>query len=326
MTYLALLALDQRLPEAEDLDRLRRGNQIAETTRQLFRGGRGNVKDDLERTNHESWRRVAAARDLFDRVKFDGFPAPELAAISAACAMILGNGNCGEHANAATLIGARHLRPGETMSKVEAQRIDHVWPELRADGAEPSRYDVVPDTWAVGAPAFRGDSRFASKPGATTVVFSVDKQNGQRYDLARQTEFDKLSTDPGALAFLDERLAARKMQTLNKKYIWPATPVVSDRFIATATKNIKYLQKRPNGPLLQQIVVAGAARQLGSNVAQSARADALFRPPAPRPGLRARLMQCLRYVRHLSARSTSDSFGACLGRPARHPSLDEAAG
>jgi len=312
-SYLVLLSLRNVSPDEDGLDRLRRGNQIARETREDLSGGRGNVLPDLVGTNLRPYVNVQVARALARRLKEGKQLTPtEAVAISSAAPLSLQSGNCGEYANVATVKGIHSLEPSEAVGRVSSRLHNHAWAELRADGARVSERDVIVDAWSDGVSPLREHSRFAAKSKSLEVEYMFDKYHGR--ELARRTQ--------AQLAYIR---ANRKLQDFiavrRGRYeallgqqddhmpsdVWPAMPTLSDKFIARSAKSAERLESRPNGPLLRQIMAAGAARRLGANVRQAARADELFRPPAPlekgarepRDPLLQRLGRRLRYIRHL---------------------------
>lgn len=312
-SYLFLLALQNAAPDEDELDRLRRGNRIVHETREHMSGGRGNVWPDQVRTGLQSRVNVNVARDLMANLAGgQGWSRAEAATISGAAAMYLRSGNCYEHADLATLRGTTTLKPSEAICKVSSRPIEHLWAELRADRTQASNRDVILDAWSDGVSPLREHSRFAANPKSAKVKFALDTSYGTRHHEMMLRRYKRISEDEELLAFIEQRRNTRQAKIPSGPVrwsagVWPAMPTLSDKFIARSAANREKLGRRPNGPLLRQIMMAGAARHLGANVAQAARADERFRPPAPLaegaraprgPLLRA-LGRRLRYVRHL---------------------------
>jgi hypothetical protein len=312
-SYLVLLSLRNVSPDEDGLDRLRRGNQIARTTREQLSGGRGNVLPDLVGTNLRPFVNVLVARDLAEQMK-EGkrLTLTEAVAIVSAAILYLQSGNCGEYATVAAVKGAPLLEPSESICKVDSRLRDHAWSELRADRGRASERDVIVDAWSDGVSPLREHSRFAAKLKSLEVHYSFDKHNGT--DLERRTQMRlrqirDVRKFQGVIAVQRDKYEAelRQRDYRMPSGVWPAMPTLSDKFIAQSAKSAERLESRPNGPLLRQIMAAGAARRLGANVRQAARADELFRPPAPlekgarepRDPLRQWLGRRLRYIRHL---------------------------
>lgn len=342
MTYLTLLRLDERFPEAEDIDRLRRANQSVYQTRRALRWGRGNVVDDLSRTNNASYRRAMVAREVrIEREAGKHLSDDEWYALSAACAMLLGSGNCGEYCHLSALFGGRHLRSGETMNMVSGNKFDHMWAELRTDHPKSRDLDVAADAWSPNSATFRIDSKFAFDPASITVFFSINARNGPDYDRQTRSMYERLSKDEKVQKLIKKKLAAWENETPPRDQTWSPTRVLSREFIARAKMNMKNLMRAPDGRtelprpdekmqlnIAQQrleIVVAGVARQLGANVRQSARAPQYFHPhallapsaPAARPGAARPPVEDVRYARRPAPRSIADLLASWIGIPAR---------
>ncbi|TKC81614.1 hypothetical protein FAZ69_26970 [Trinickia terrae] len=162
--YLAARILDCRPIGAADVARLKAADASLSEARRHLPHGRGNVGEDLARTEGESRWRADAARSFvpkLDRMRGTSEIDYRGRAINqAASALAFGAGRCGEFSAVSGVLHTGRLGPGEELHIV-ANR-SHQWAEARI-GATDRKRAVVLDAWAQGAPVFADDSRFANR-------------------------------------------------------------------------------------------------------------------------------------------------------------------
>lgn len=270
-SYLAARTADRRPVEGPRLKDLRYANQTVNATRERLDAGRGNVSDDISRSANNSTHRTGAARDLAEELSSDDCMPEESAQIGAAAAMLLRAGNCYEHAVVTTLMHGSPLVSPQTVHLVNAKKRDHVWSELRVDGNGASPGDIVMDAWAEGPAVLREDSEFASNPNAIQSKLGLDAHAAQRAASETKNRFDLIASNDEVRDFVEQALAGYQASdvSLSKKYVWPPTPATSAEFRERSQGRLDALRRANDTGVLEQVILAGAARQLGSNVAQA---------------------------------------------------------
>jgi hypothetical protein len=202
----------------------------------------------------------------------------ETAATAAACALALRAGNCSEHADVVTVLAGVELRRGQTAHVIESTEVGHQWSELHLNGREPDPGDVVMDAWAKGPAVFREDSRYARDVRPWMSSYHLDRRKAEEV-VERMTELaDRIKSDD-VQAIIQQKLTSLKEQNFRYAERWPSTPVTSDAFFDDTNARLVKLRRNEKGRMLQQIVAAGAARQLNRNVKQAAEEAHRWFPP-----------------------------------------------
>jgi hypothetical protein len=283
-SYLLARHVDGRPLEGEDLERLGRGDDTVLQARHGLRRGRGNVDEDIARTDHESSRRVRVAREIV----LEAGETNETMAVAAA-ALFLQAGNCLEHADAALALHAIRQAPDETAVVVKPANVDHNFLELRTGlGRE---HDVVVDPWADGPAIMASDGRF-SAPQEPDELARLPAELAPRATAELDTRLDELRV------FQPQRVESRldELAQAGFRYggeIYPSMDVMSDEFLQRVAhgldKTVKpgqareataldamsgamqtLLGRHPKrdamGPVRNEILAAGIARDLGSRV------------------------------------------------------------
>ena len=269
--YLIRRAVDHRAVEGRELNRVLQGHRAVVTARRLLKDGRGNVGDDIDKTGGESTWRTEAARAAMKKVKAEArwLGIEETAAIAAACSLELQAGNCSEHAEVVTVLAGVELRRGQTAHVIESTEAGHQWSELHLNGRQPDPGDVVMDAWAKGPAVFREDSRYARDVGPWMSSYHLDRRAADQV-VERMTELaDRIKSDD-VQAIIQEKLTSLKEQNFRYVERWPSTSVMSDAFFDETNARLVALERNEKGRMLQQIVAAGAARQLKRSVKQAA--------------------------------------------------------
>ncbi|GLU35019.1 hypothetical protein Busp01_48610 [Trinickia caryophylli] len=272
--YLTARSTLHRTIDGPELPSLRKANDTVTKTRALLSHGRGNVATDLAKTQEPFW------RTRFGRMKAKSYRG-DLAA-AGALAIKMKAGNCGEHANVATVSHARKLGEGETLQFVSGAGVDHAWAENKLpDGGR-----VVLDAWAEGPAIMSEDSRFSQRETSRNVYasFSLDaaralaeQKDKHLESFERNPDLDKQWED-----FKTE--AAKKKLAMSKRHVFAPTPVVSQAFqtaVGDQQKEAARMARRTRKEarltssstahvaLGNEIKAVGAARALGANVKQS---------------------------------------------------------
>lgn len=193
--YLLARHVDGRQVEGDDLERLRLANDSMRETRALLEHGRGNVREDIENTAHESSRRTQGHRALLKEndIESTWLSAP----------IWSGAGNCGEHADVSVAVHAARMPPGEQARAVKPMFIDHVWAEsipmedVISKQSNPER-KIVMDSWMDGPAVFESDSPYSklrANSSLTRELFrfaggenKLEPAKQQAQDIARQRD------------------------------------------------------------------------------------------------------------------------------------------
>lgn len=284
--YVFARSVDGRHVEGTDLDALREGNSTLIETRKTLAYGRGNVSIDIEATDHESSRRVAVGRALIEHLKQANkrMGTADLAAV----AMFVKAGNCGEHAQVATILHVARLEGDESSHQVKREGVDHDWAEIRSGKGR--EHDVVIDTWGEGPAIFASDGAYTRKEkGLRSVdIYQADKAQAVSESIASTTQ--RLAADPrvDVAALLEElRLKGYKY---SKESVWEPEPILHKSFARRVGKKLGLAttvgaklrrwacsliglapkKRSPRNVLLDEIRAAGVARSLGGSVKTAA--------------------------------------------------------
>jgi hypothetical protein len=281
--YLMGRTADYRTIEGRELRRLDIGNDAIIRSRRHLYHGRGNGEAEVEATSSKNAMRADIARDLYDMLIREARWAnvEEIAAIDLATALEMRAGNCAEFAALATAYAGFELPRGATAHVVEGKEEEHQWSELRVNGCAPGPDDVIMDPWAEGPAVLRQDSEFASNPEASVSSHHLDRRAAKQV-LSRAHELLKLLSEPDWKRKKQERWAYYKARNFKYAQLRPPTPVIGEHFLRTVDQRLESVRSRPAGRMLQQIVAAGAARQLNRNVKQAAKEAHRKFPPEQR--------------------------------------------
>ncbi|CAM3360034.1 hypothetical protein [Paracidovorax anthurii] len=230
--YVMALAIDGRhLDVGPDLARLRQATATAEKVRWLLPLGRGNVIDDVLRSDHQSSRNVEAGRTVKDALVRRGMP--NIPAYAAG-GLIARAGNCGEFAAVGILLHVPLLKAkvpqsqeAESIYLVKSQRIEHDWVELRDERGP--QYHVVLDPWLRGPAVFSRDSQWGGHPDDFRLVSGYDRAAGLK---DRETLDKTLATSTPALQARFRRGLQEVGPTLryDPKTVYPPMSVVGRGF------------------------------------------------------------------------------------------------
>ncbi|WP_244110179.1 C80 family cysteine peptidase, partial [Burkholderia ambifaria] len=159
--YVVAMRQDGRRLKRDEVEALVRATETAREVKEKLSYGRGNVIEDINRTNFNSSRAMILSRQLDSVKNWPREMAPELAKIdprvrAAAASMLARGGNCGEHAQCAFILHANRIRPGENVSLVSGDQFDHAWVEVTRKNKE----TIVIDPWQDGPAAFKRDFQF----------------------------------------------------------------------------------------------------------------------------------------------------------------------
>lgn len=169
--YLFARALLKETVDHEDVPPLRQADSTMRQTRRALPLGRGNVAADLQRTGWLNLSRVHATRTYFERTVLPEIEArmesqpgaitdPVLTAHAclAVTSIVLGAGNCGEHAEVATHLHARKLQPGreQVLMLEDPNNGTHEWAEVRNERGRD--HHVIMDPWSIGTAVLAPDS------------------------------------------------------------------------------------------------------------------------------------------------------------------------
>lgn len=284
--YMFARSVDGRNVEGADLDALRKGNSTVIETRKALAYGRGNVSIDIQATDHESSRRVAVGRSLIEHLKQTNknMGTADLAAV----AMFVKAGNCGEHAQVATILHVARLASDERSHQVKREGVDHDWAESRSDKGR--EHDVVIDAWGEGPAIFASDGAYTreEKRLHSVDVYQPDKAQAVGESIANTTQ--QLAADPRVdVAALLEKLR-RQGYKYSKKSIWEPEPILHKSFARRVGKKLGLpttvgaklrrwarsligmgkKERSPRNMLLDEIRAAGVARSLGGSVKTAA--------------------------------------------------------
>lgn len=272
--YLTARAKLHRSIDGPELVSLRKANDTVTKTRALLSHGRGNVTTDLAKTQEPFW------RTKFGRKQAASYRG-DLAACSA-LAIKMQAGNCGEHADVATVSHARKLGEGETVQLVSSASIDHAW----AESGLPGGARVVLDAWAEGPAIMSEDSSFSARESSRKVHASFSPNAARTLAAEKDKHLESLKRDPD----LDKKWAAfkahaeKKRLTMDRSHVFAPTPVVSRTFQRAVSKQHKAAEtmaqevkkdfklatsSRAQAALGSEIQAMGAARALGANVKQA---------------------------------------------------------
>jgi hypothetical protein len=142
-------------------------------TRTRLLHGRGNVRQDAQRTEGAAERRTRAGRTfakLLDKeAERSGHALTpfDYAAHTVASATLFGAGNCAEHARLAAFLHTQRMRPDQQVQVVAASNEDHAWAAV----VRPGRMPIFMDAWKEGPAILARDAESAAsrntKPGLT---------------------------------------------------------------------------------------------------------------------------------------------------------------
>lgn len=141
-------------------------NETRKEALELLHHGRGNIESDVRGSEGSSLVRTEAYRRLRGSLPVVGMPDAEHRALQAALAARGGAGNCAEFAEVSAHLHARHLKPGDRISRQQVKGLDHSW--LRVQSGTPvggehcSGPAAILDAWADGPVVEPPDSRHAA--------------------------------------------------------------------------------------------------------------------------------------------------------------------
>jgi hypothetical protein len=164
--YLLARQADGRPVEGQDLDLLRDAHDSVREARSLLPLGRGNVREDIIATKGLSTGSVNIARHL----------QKSLGTLSdGQAAILVGAGNCGEHANLTAIAMASRAAMDIKARLTTRPLIDHTWTEASRKGDHKDReHTAVLDAWRDGPAVFAPDHAHA----AWTFGLKTIKKNG----------------------------------------------------------------------------------------------------------------------------------------------------
>ncbi|MFV8605854.1 AVRPPHE avirulence protein [Ralstonia pseudosolanacearum] len=171
--YLMAREVDRRPVEGEPLDALRPANETLLQARRMLPYGRGNVDEDIAVTRGASSIRAEAGRQIQDFMA-DAHPEPVIFGV---IPMVSGAGNCGEHADLATVLHAAKLKNDEQVHRTSVPGTDHCWAVLRGGTPDPKK-DVVIDPWGKGPAIFAEDSEYSRDSERNKTSFYYDRASG----------------------------------------------------------------------------------------------------------------------------------------------------
>jgi len=290
--YLLARHIDGRPVEGGDLDRLRRADDTVIETRCRLSVGRSNVDVDIDRTAHDSSRRLYAGRELAATQLATGAQADEHLAVAAA-ALFLRAGNCMEYANAALALHAARQGPDETALTVVPDSVDHRFVELHT--GQGREHDVVVDPWADGPAIMAPDGYFSTVPRLRELA-RVGPADAPSVSASVEQGLDQMRVRWSHA--VDGRLA--EMEQAGMRYsghVYGLTGVMSEEFLARVRKGLdrqatlsptdgatfaaaisialdtllgRRRKSEPLGPLRNEIRAVGIARAAGSSIASAA--------------------------------------------------------
>jgi hypothetical protein len=242
--YLAARNLDARPVEGRDLQRLQRADKVVQYTRQALKHGRGNVRTDVEVTQHESSRRTAAAQ-LFCSAELPralGRPV-DVIGDQAAASSSVGAGSCDDFARMAMVAHAAILQPQETLLFTKSPTAGHSWVDVAYDclppeqGGDPTRAAcrITIDGWAQGSALFHQDRNPGLYASPTVLRARVEQETAA--DIVQQFR-DTMRTIH--TPEISPMLAKRVQDMHRRQWTWPdqrvydPTPAMSPEFAARA--------------------------------------------------------------------------------------------
>jgi hypothetical protein len=269
--YLMGRTADLRTIEGRELKRLIIGNDAIIQARRHLYHGRGNGKAEVEASKNENAIRSDVARDLYWELLGEARWAnvEEIAAADVAAALEMRAGSCTEFAALATAYAGVELSRGETTHLIEGKEEDHTWSELRVNGCDPGADDVIMDPWADGMAVLRQDSAFGFDTTGIVSSHHLDRRAAKRV-MGRALELLQRLGEPDMQKKKNDFWAGYKAKNYTYGGLRDPTPVIGAHFLRTVDERLRSLGSQPAGRVLQQIVAAGAARQLGRNVKQAA--------------------------------------------------------
>jgi hypothetical protein len=259
-TYLGNKILQGKRVQGHDLQRLYQANDSVMQTRNLLVFGRGNVSIDIEKSGHESSRRVEGLRDyrkildkaylmrattsdqalkeaegLHDSVallaaqalhaKHTSQDRLEHKASQAVAIQAFKSGNCGEYALLAEHLHSAHAMTGEKqVVRVKGSNIDHHWVEDR----KPQGVRIIIDPWSDGPAVLAEDSRFAKEQQPSELLSSASG------DSAHQAYLAKLRSSPTIQVDAYTQPYRNHQYHINQESTWDPTPVISATFLQGA--------------------------------------------------------------------------------------------
>ena len=157
-------------------------NESRKEALELLHHGRGNIESDVRSSEGGSMARTEAYRRLRGNLPVVGMPDAEERALQAAFAARAGAGNCSEFAEVSAHLHARHLKPGDRISRQQVLSLDHSWLRVQTAtpvGGEPcSGPAAILDAWADGPIVEPADSRHAA--GTAEPVYDAHWITGSR--------------------------------------------------------------------------------------------------------------------------------------------------
>jgi hypothetical protein len=285
--YLLMRAASNRGIDGQELEKLRLANDTVEATRAALVHGRGNVTDDIEKSDHLSTYLARASRigakAVLAQLRRTSHPTlrpQEYWQILDILARAAGAGNCGEYANASTHIHAPKLRTDETAHLVKSSEMDHSWSELRVprmewakagtgfDTGHPGEVELVRamdrfiiDAWAQGAACHADDSEFASVPEDVVDIMSYGSEDGKAA-VDSVKKFENRISASSMQRFFDDVVQRLKDREFRQHNTYEPISVLNPDFVAHTVNRIQ-----PN--LVTEVNAVGVLRTLGEPIKQA---------------------------------------------------------
>lgn len=287
--YLLMKAATGSQVEGVMLSKLRLANDTVEEARTALWQGRGNVVDDIEKSNSHSTHLTKAGRQVVDAWKahvrrLGSYPSlKDYWQMSTAMAHFTAAGFCREHAGVTAHLHASKLTVSETVHIVASTSTDHCWAEWRipdsrwvrmegengvdADGSLTYRLNV--DSWADGPACFAEDSSFGRFPEYVCEVLGYAAVEGQE----AAWNVQQLIQKAGASLTLQETIRSSIQHSRDTGY------QISKRYAPTAVLASDFVRNavaRLAPHLSTEVRAVGVLRALGEPVRRAvAMADAV---------------------------------------------------
>ena len=229
LDYMVKRSVMNRKFETQQTNRLMSADMTVRETRDILSVGRGNVYDDLDRTNNKSAWLLKAGRKMRKQLDLDN-PHASPGVNSALAAMMMRAGNCGEHGTIATHLDAKRLqtehRTKESSNRVSSKDIDHGWSERRRKDGKERATDILMDAWAEGSAVERVDSAFGD---------NVKRRYKYHTENMPKQDFTQMRDQVSKRAWRKAQKKYNELKVANYKpdddHLWDPTDVYSDDFL-----------------------------------------------------------------------------------------------
>lgn len=205
-------------------------NQANDKTRELLKH-RGNLRLDIQLTNHESSRRATVVRYAHEHLKFEKNETEDQVAQRAALACQMQAGLCDEFAYVAFSHLCEKLKNNQT-AEIVVKDIDatrkHTYVRFNGGHANDQNHtSLIVDPWAQGSPVLTRHSKFDQHDRPEHILLTATGSQGQRhYQL--YNHYSQQVSQPKIHGYLEQLLAGytKKGFTLSPDSVWEESPSV----------------------------------------------------------------------------------------------------